>query len=87
MGDLLEEDLEFRGGTLQLSSENLPPENANNQRDKTPNINTNTPSHNVNPSVLSGADSLTSSSSSFAGKKYFSFLRVQQKKKIYILNL
>ncbi|XP_032513876.1 tumor protein p63-regulated gene 1-like protein isoform X1 [Danaus plexippus] len=66
MGDLLEEDLEFRGGTLQLSSENLPPENANNQRDKTPNINTNTPSHNVNPSVLSGADSLTSSSSSFA---------------------
>lgn len=75
MSDLLEDDLEFRGGTLQLSSENANVEARRNQRENTSNSNTQ-----VNPSVLSGADSLTSSSSSFAGKK--SFL-LEEEYKIY----
>lgn len=68
MSDLLDEDLEFRGGTLQLSTDpvvtesseinrNIPSENSARRK----------PPTNANPSVLSGADSLTSSTSSFAG--------------------
>ncbi|XP_050345431.1 tumor protein p63-regulated gene 1-like protein isoform X2 [Nymphalis io] len=64
MGDMLDEDLEFRGGTLQLSSENVSAESRNAQQQGK--STTNTSNTQVNPSVLSGADSLTSSSSSFA---------------------
>lgn len=65
MSDLLDDDLEFRGGTLQLSTDNVAVEQAenntrNSEKKKTPT--------NANPSVLSGTDSLTSSTSSFAGK-------------------
>ncbi|XP_045491653.1 tumor protein p63-regulated gene 1-like protein isoform X2 [Colias croceus] len=67
MGDLLEDDVEFRGGTLELSTENSGAENAENRgRGVTQSQNkVKTPS-NANPSVLSGADSLSSSASSFA---------------------
>ncbi|KAJ0180772.1 hypothetical protein K1T71_004176 [Dendrolimus kikuchii] len=63
MSDLLDDDLEFRGGTLQLSTDNVTPENAENntrnpEKKRTP--------INANPSVLSGTDSLTSSTTSFA---------------------
>ncbi|XP_038215686.1 tumor protein p63-regulated gene 1-like protein isoform X1 [Zerene cesonia] len=67
MGDLLEDDVEFRGGTLELSTENG---GAGNPENRSKGV---TPSHNkiktplnANPSVLSGADSLSSSASSFA---------------------
>lgn len=63
MSDLLDEDLEFRGGTLQLSTEPVAAEDT-----ATPATESRRTPSNVNPSVLSGADSLTSSSSSFAGK-------------------
>lgn len=61
MSDLLDEDLEFRGGTLQLSTEGVETAERHDAADGK------TPQRNANPSVLSGADSLTSSSSSFAG--------------------
>ncbi|XP_039746936.1 tumor protein p63-regulated gene 1-like protein isoform X4 [Pararge aegeria] len=63
MSDLLDDDLEFRIGTLQLSTDHAAT-NTENQREKTSGNARNTPV-NVPPSVLSGADSLTSSSSSF----------------------
>ncbi|KAG6461846.1 hypothetical protein O3G_MSEX012892 [Manduca sexta] len=67
MSDLLDDDLEFRGGTLQLSADHVPSESVENQQG---NVSENParrkPPSNVNPSVLSGADSLTSSTSSFA---------------------
>ncbi|XP_046965145.1 tumor protein p63-regulated gene 1-like protein isoform X2 [Vanessa cardui] len=75
MGDLLDEDLEFRGGTLQLSSENATAEPRITQPAKS---NTNTSNTQVNPSVLSGADSLTSSSSSFADARTESQTNAQQ---------
>lgn len=53
----LQDELEFSGGTLQLSTDH-PVTTAADESKRTPT--------NVNPSVLSGADSLTSSSSSFA---------------------
>ncbi|CAH0406280.1 unnamed protein product [Chilo suppressalis] len=68
MSDLLDDDLEFRGGTLQLSTEVVSPDTSG-QNQNNPNQSesiTNQPKANVNPSVLSGADSLSSSSSSFA---------------------
>lgn len=71
MGDLLDDDLEFRGGTLQLSSENVRGESPGNRREKPSGTANKTPQ--PNPSVLSGADSLTSSSSSFAGKTYINY--------------
>lgn len=64
MSDLQDDELEFSGGTLQLSTDHpvtATPENTNAAGPRR------TPT-NVHPSVLSGADSLTSSSSSFAGK-------------------
>lgn len=68
MGDIHDDDLEFRGGTLQLSTDhNLETADASRNagsetsgRNKTLN--------NPNPSVLSGANSLSSSSASFNGK-------------------
>lgn len=67
MSDLLDEDLEFRGGTLQLSTETAIPDNFETNRTIATDDpgRRNTPS-NANPSVLSGADSLTSSTASFA---------------------
>ena len=65
MGDLLDDDLEFRGGTLQLSSESVRGDSPGNRRDKPSGTANRSPQ--INPSVLSGADSLTSSTSSFAG--------------------
>ncbi|CAH2086054.1 unnamed protein product [Euphydryas editha] len=73
MSDLLEDDLEFRGGTLQLSSENVNAETRRNQQENGSNTNTQ-----VNPSVLSGADSLTSSSSSFADARQDNQTNAQQ---------
>nr|XP_026489973.1 tumor protein p63-regulated gene 1-like protein isoform X3 [Vanessa tameamea] len=75
MGDLVDEDLEFRGGTLQLSSENASAEPRVTQPAKS---STNTTNTQVNPSVLSGADSLTSSSSSFADARAESQTNAQQ---------
>ncbi|XP_047021594.1 tumor protein p63-regulated gene 1-like protein isoform X4 [Helicoverpa zea] len=67
MSDLLDEDLEFRGGTLQLSTDtsvaDVSESNRNNTHDNTARRK---PPTGVNPSVLSGANSLTSSTSSFA---------------------
>ncbi|XP_021180927.3 tumor protein p63-regulated gene 1-like protein isoform X3 [Helicoverpa armigera] len=67
MSDLLDEDLEFRGGTLQLSTDtsvaDVSESNRNNTHDNTARRK---PPTSVNPSVLSGANSLTSSTSSFA---------------------
>ncbi|XP_063378470.1 tumor protein p63-regulated gene 1-like protein isoform X3 [Cydia fagiglandana] len=54
MSDLLDDDLEFRGGTLQLSSDNNTEEQGSSN---TLGVNTS------KPSVLSGADSLPSNSS------------------------
>ncbi|GBP82887.1 Tumor protein p63-regulated gene 1-like protein [Eumeta japonica] len=70
MGDLLDDDLEFRGGTLQLSSENNneiePGQSDITITPKDGNVSKKKLQVNINPSVLSGADSLSSSSSSFA---------------------
>ncbi|XP_052757489.1 tumor protein p63-regulated gene 1-like protein isoform X5 [Galleria mellonella] len=67
MSDLLDDDLEFRGGTLQLSSDNINAENAENSQNNTAErVNRNKTKSNANSSVLSGADSLSSSTSSFA---------------------
>ncbi|KAG6462220.1 hypothetical protein O3G_MSEX013122 [Manduca sexta] len=67
MSDLLDDDLEFRGGTLQLSADHVPSESVENQQGNVSEIPARRkPPSNVNPSVLSGADSLTSSTSSFA---------------------
>lgn len=63
MSDLLDEDVEFRGGTLQLSADTAVETAgliAANRGDASQGT--------VHPSVLSGADSLSSSTSSFAGK-------------------
>ncbi|KAI5641724.1 inositol phosphatase domain-containing protein [Phthorimaea operculella] len=66
MSELLDEDLEFRGGTLQLSTENTAPESSEpNQNNAADDSSRNRPKNSVNPSVLSGADSLSSSSASF----------------------
>ncbi|XP_013195949.1 tumor protein p63-regulated gene 1-like protein isoform X2 [Amyelois transitella] len=66
MSDLLDEDLEFRGGTLQLSTEQTAVEHANNENTATESSNTNKSKPIAPSSVLSGASSLTTSSSSFA---------------------
>ncbi|XP_068629847.1 tumor protein p63-regulated gene 1-like protein isoform X2 [Battus philenor] len=66
MSDLMDDDLELRVGTLQLSTDNA---HADNRRDNASESNTsnrNKNQLNANPSVLSGADSLSSSTSSFA---------------------
>ncbi|CAG5051105.1 unnamed protein product [Parnassius apollo] len=63
MSDLLDEDLEFRVGTLQLSTDNA---SADNRRDNASESNKNKNHLNANSSVLSGADSLSSSTNSFA---------------------
>ncbi|XP_063530920.1 tumor protein p63-regulated gene 1-like protein isoform X3 [Cydia strobilella] len=55
MSDLLDDDLEFRGGTLQLSSENNAEEQGGSSNTLGVNIS--------KPSILSGADSLPSNSS------------------------
>ncbi|XP_013180415.1 PREDICTED: tumor protein p63-regulated gene 1-like protein isoform X7 [Papilio xuthus] len=68
MSDILDDDLELRVGTLQLTSDNA---NADNRRDNASDAkssNKNKNQLNANPSVLSGADSLSSSTSSFAGR-------------------
>ncbi|XP_045785919.1 tumor protein p63-regulated gene 1-like protein isoform X3 [Maniola jurtina] len=68
MSDLLDDDLELRIGTLQLSTDNVAT-NAEAQRpgrEKTSGNARSTPVNVPPSSVLSGADSLTSSSSSFA---------------------
>lgn len=68
MADLVDEDLEFRGGTLQLSADNGVENNENNRNTAMENslLTQNNAQNNVNPSVLSGANSLSSSSTSFA---------------------
>ncbi|XP_072943850.1 tumor protein p63-regulated gene 1-like protein isoform X2 [Epargyreus clarus] len=65
MTDLLDDDLEFRGGTLQLATESAA-ENADSRNNAADDTNRNKNQVNANPSVLSGADSLSSSTSSFA---------------------
>uniref|UniRef100_A0A2A4JHW2 HSac2 domain-containing protein n=1 Tax=Heliothis virescens TaxID=7102 RepID=A0A2A4JHW2_HELVI len=67
MSDLLDEDLEFRGGTLQLSTDTSVADVSESNRTNTnDNTGRRKPPTSVNPSVLSGANSLTSSTSSFA---------------------
>ncbi|XP_069365831.1 tumor protein p63-regulated gene 1-like protein isoform X1 [Maniola hyperantus] len=70
MSDLLDDDLELRIGTLQLSTDNVAANGETQRpgREKTPGNARSTPVNVPVPpsSVLSGADSLTSSSSSFA---------------------
>lgn len=68
MSDILEDDLEFRGGTLQLSTDNSAVGVVENQPSVTTDSTRKQSQGNVHPSVLSGADSLTSSTNSFAGK-------------------
>lgn len=68
MSDLLEDDLEFRGGTLQLSTDPNAEDPAGSSENNTAADPKSKPSSNVNPSILSGADSLSSSTSSFAGE-------------------
>lgn len=71
MSDLLDEDLEFRGGTLQLSTDTLTAESAENRQNNTAAADSKTKHKSkttANSSVLSGADSLSSSTSSFTGK-------------------
>lgn len=70
MSDLLDDDLEFRGGTLQLSTEHLlsgGTENTQNNGTETSGVTTHM---NPNMSVLSGVDSLSSSTSSFIGEQH-----------------
>ncbi|KAL4721650.1 hypothetical protein ACJJTC_015406 [Scirpophaga incertulas] len=64
MSELLDEDLEFIGGTLQLSADAAG--NSSQNLNRNDNTNKNTSKATVNSSVLSGADSLSSSTSSFA---------------------
>ncbi|KAL0842438.1 hypothetical protein ABMA28_014540 [Loxostege sticticalis] len=67
MAGLLDDDLEFRGGTLQLTTDNIAPETSDRVQNNPADVSTiNKPKSSVNPSVLSGADSLSSSTSSFA---------------------
>ncbi|KAL0894251.1 hypothetical protein ABMA27_014260 [Loxostege sticticalis] len=67
MAELLDDDLEFRGGTLQLTTDNIAPETSDRVQNNPADVSTiNKPKSSVNPSVLSGADSLSSSTSSFA---------------------
>ncbi|XP_012545680.1 tumor protein p63-regulated gene 1-like protein isoform X4 [Bombyx mandarina] len=66
MSDILEDDLEFRGGTLQLSTDNSAVGVVENQPSVTTDSTRKQSQGNVHPSVLSGADSLTSSTNSFA---------------------
>lgn len=71
MSDLLDEDLEFRGGTLQLSTDHvLSGGTENTHNDGTENSGVTVLHVNPNMSVLSGADSLSSSTSSFIGEQY-----------------
>lgn len=71
MSDLLEDDLEFRGGTLQLSADHVAAGTADNTANQRTGENSvkSKPQSNANPSVLSGADSLSSSTASFTGKR------------------
>ncbi|XP_045485978.1 tumor protein p63-regulated gene 1-like protein isoform X2 [Pieris rapae] len=66
MSDLMEDGMEFRGGTLQLSTENNVENSESRARGATQSHNKIKTPISVNPSVLSGADSLSSSASSFA---------------------
>ncbi|CAH4037128.1 tumor protein p63-regulated gene 1-like protein isoform X2 [Pieris brassicae] len=66
MSDLMEDGMEFRGGTLQLSTENNVENSESRVRGATQSHNKIKTPISVNPSVLSGADSLSSSASSFA---------------------
>ncbi|XP_047512745.1 tumor protein p63-regulated gene 1-like protein isoform X3 [Pieris napi] len=66
MSDLMEDGMEFRGGTLQLSTENNGENSESRVRGATQSHNKIKTPISVNPSVLSGADSLSSSASSFA---------------------
>lgn len=78
MSDLTEDDMEFRGGTLQLSTENNGENSQNRVRGATHSQNKVKTPLSVNPSVLSGADSLSSSASSFAGR-YIRFTLIYQR--------
>ncbi|KAG7307386.1 hypothetical protein JYU34_007573 [Plutella xylostella] len=65
MGDINEDDLEFRGGTLQLSTDHSGHDNGDNSRNAgSENLSRVRPPNTTNPSVLSGANSLSSSSTS-----------------------
>ncbi|XP_063822049.1 tumor protein p63-regulated gene 1-like protein isoform X1 [Ostrinia nubilalis] len=68
MSELLDDDLEFRGGTLQLTTDNIAPDTTGRvQNNPTDDSSSTRAKSNANPSsVLSGADSLSSSTSSFA---------------------
>lgn len=69
MGDINEDDLEFRGGTLQLSTDHSGHDNGDNSRNAgSENLSRVRPPNTTNPSVLSGANSLSSSSTSVTGK-------------------
>lgn len=70
MSDLLDEELEFRGGTLQLSTDHVSESTGNSQNDGTDSSSVTRLYLNPNPSVLSGADSLSSSTSSIVGKQH-----------------
>ncbi|XP_011549574.2 tumor protein p63-regulated gene 1-like protein isoform X2 [Plutella xylostella] len=68
MGDINEDDLEFRGGTLQLSTDHSGHDNGDNNRNAgSENLSRVRPPNTTNPSVLSGANSLSSSSTSVTG--------------------
>ncbi|XP_013146362.1 PREDICTED: tumor protein p63-regulated gene 1-like protein isoform X6 [Papilio polytes] len=66
MSDILDDDLELRVGTLQLTSDNANADNRVDNASDSKSSNKNKNQLNANPSVLSGADSLSSSTSSFA---------------------
>ncbi|XP_013146363.1 PREDICTED: tumor protein p63-regulated gene 1-like protein isoform X7 [Papilio polytes] len=68
MSDILDDDLELRVGTLQLTSDNANADNRVDNASDSKSSNKNKNQLNANPSVLSGADSLSSSTSSFAGR-------------------
>ncbi|XP_014370897.2 tumor protein p63-regulated gene 1-like protein isoform X6 [Papilio machaon] len=68
MSDILDDDLELRVGTLQLTSDNANADNRLDNASDAKSSNKNKNQLNANPSVLSGADSLSSSTSSFAGR-------------------
>lgn len=68
--DLIEDEMEFRGGTLQLSSEN-PADNIEGSRNADEIVTNRNTARGPSSSVLSGADTLsTSSSQSLAGKSF-----------------
>ncbi|KAL0894252.1 hypothetical protein ABMA27_014260 [Loxostege sticticalis] len=56
MAELLDDDLEFRGGTLQLTTDNIAPETSDRVQNNPADVSTiNKPKSSVNPSVLSDA--------------------------------